>query len=735
MNDHLKSEEYNKDIRRSKLNTFTFTKSGCKSDLIIDDELSIHKVNPFSENIFRKSIKENNNLVSEGASPLNFTKNSEKQIANVIVDNISVNKNSEKIAADETPLVKKNCEEIQQNDDQELSFENKNNLEAEKKFTNISVINPIEDITYKKESFEGGIANTKNNMINNSPTDLFCSSIKVNIINCENKNSHIKNKEVKFKEDTKKIKSDSHKSPVKKEKSLIVSKNDNKKNLDISHSNINCVQNKKVNQNYLDRLAMPVIRQKGKVEIDKSLEFRKSSKPDILENRASKNPIPYKNRNTDTTNNALFKNKINLKEESQINEWMLKEIKESESDENNDCNNENAENFYPIKVAIRFKPITDEVRNNESYNDNIIFQKLDETSVLIRNNSTQKNMTFNFDYIYDFKVTQEQIYNNLAKESINDVLKGFNATIFTYGESGSGKTYTLFGKDYKGKEKKGIVSRGIYDIFKFIEAEENKDIQFQLKLSMLEIYKEKIYDLLEPETHSNDLKIKNDKSNGLIVVQNLKQEYIVDFESFYTFLDFALQSRAVLDTKLNKNTSRSHVMLILEVIQYFPNDTSIRGVLNVVDLAGSEKVSKTGASGIQLEQGIKINLGLSTISNVINHLIEGKMYIPYRDSKITRILQDSLGGNSKCTMIVTCNSHSKYVEETISSLQFASKVKNVKNRPKVNVQLSRNELEAKVLMLENQLKEAKYKITSLQSKINELINADQFLENQGGSNN
>ena len=233
---------------------------------------------------------------------------------------------------------------------------------------------------------------------------------------------------------------------------------------------------------------------------------------------------------------------------------------------------------------------------------------------------------------------------------------------------------------------------------------------------MLEIYKEKIYDLLSPETNSRDLKIKTDKTRGEFI-QNLTQKYILDYDNFIQLLKIANENKAVLSTKLNHKSSRSHVILILEVIQIFPNDTSIKGVLTLVDLAGNEKISKSGASGPHLEQGIQINLGLSSLANVISRLSEGEKFIPYRDSKLTRILKDSLGGNSNCILIATCNPQMRCIEETISTLNFANKVMNIKNIPKINYQLSLSELEKKVLSLEEQVRSLKAKVKDLTAQL------------------
>jgi len=324
---------------------------------------------------------------------------------------------------------------------------------------------------------------------------------------------------------------------------------------------------------------------------------------------------------------------------------------------------------------------------------------------------------FTLDRIFDMETSQKKIYEIVARPTIIDVLNGYNGTIFAYGQSGSGKTFSMYGNDIYDDEVKGIIPRAIEDIFQFINDDLHKEIKFELKFSLVEIYKENLHDLLNPEIKHTDLKIKEHPKKG-IYVSNLTEQYISTEEEFLILIENADDYRVVSETGLNKSSSRSHLVFQLEIIQKMPDDTEKRGMLYLVDLAGSEKVSKTHAIGETLEEAKKINLSLSTLGNVISALTSHNSdFIPYRDSKLTRILQDSLGGNYKTTLLVTCSPHIYNCEETISTLKFASRAKKIKNKVKMNIKRSVEQLEAIIEGLNRQLKLANDEILRLkQSK-------------------
>jgi hypothetical protein len=365
-----------------------------------------------------------------------------------------------------------------------------------------------------------------------------------------------------------------------------------------------------------------------------------------------------------------------------------------------------------IKVFVRFRPLND--LENGLLSDNVGWttpKYINDATIGIYSTKEIKekdspipgNLIFKYDKVFKSDAQQNEIYENVGKRIVGDVMEGYNGTIFAYGQSGSGKTYTMYGPDIFDDIFKGIIPRIVEDIFNYVEkADEN--IDFQFKLSVLEIYKEVMYDLLTQQ--SNDIKIQENPESG-IVIDGLSEVYLSSLNEFFEYVELSQINRKTAETKLNHNSSRSHCILILEVTQSFKKEKLIKkGTLNLVDLAGSEKVSKTGAVGLTLEEAKKINLSLSTLGNVIHSLTHKTEHIPYRDSKLTRLLKESLGGNYKTSLIVTCSPHSYNLDEVVSSLLFAKRVKTIKNTVKVNIKYSYEELQKMVYLLNAKLKRA-----------------------------
>ena len=330
---------------------------------------------------------------------------------------------------------------------------------------------------------------------------------------------------------------------------------------------------------------------------------------------------------------------------------------------------------------------------------------------------------FTFDTIFDMDSLQEDVYNITAKQAVQSVLEGYNSTIFCYGQTGTGKTYTMEGFTYESKNpNRGIIQRTIQDIFNFIETTSDSNTKFIIRASFLQIYNENISDLLKSD--KKNLQIREDKKKGIYV--DLLSEWAVRSPlDLYALLRRGGGSRTTSATYMNDVSSRSHAVFQITVEQMTTdkelNDNKAQikvGKLNLVDLAGSERIRITGTRGQQLEESKKINKSLSCLGNVINALTDkkGKNYIPYRDSKLTRLLQDSLGGNCKTTMIATISPSEDAFSESLSTLYFAQRAKKIKNRPIINEDVNnralirkyetelknlRNELELKNKMLKN----------------------------------
>ncbi|XP_053680225.1 kinesin-like protein KIF17 [Anopheles nili] len=352
-----------------------------------------------------------------------------------------------------------------------------------------------------------------------------------------------------------------------------------------------------------------------------------------------------------------------------------------------------------VKVVVRCRPMNK--REQQSSCTSVI--QIDNSLVNLDNpkdrNATQKS--FRFDNAYGYAATTENIYSDICYSLVESVLEGYNATIFAYGQTGCGKSHTMQGTTYNlsaadpnNANNIGIIPRSFEHIFEAISLA--SEVRYLVLVSYLEIYNETIRDLLKPHvptagtgTPAGGLQIKEIPGEG-VTVQNLSLHTVHGMKECIELLELGAKNRMVGSTLMNIESSRSHSIFSISLEQIstsvVDNGTSIkRGKLNLVDLAGSERQSKTGATGDRLKEATKINLSLSALGNVISALVDGKTkHIPYRDSKLTRLLQDSLGGNTK-TLMIACISPADYnYDETLSTLRYASRAKNIANKPRVN---------------------------------------------------
>lgn len=361
-------------------------------------------------------------------------------------------------------------------------------------------------------------------------------------------------------------------------------------------------------------------------------------------------------------------------------------------------------NTNGIKVLARFRPqsekeaLADLNENANDYEESrgiIDFQS--DTSVVYDFND--QHASFTFDRVFPPSSTQKDIYEYCINETVNDVFQGYNGTILAYGQTGSGKTYTMMGSDIEDKQTRGLIPRIADAIFELIMLS-SSDIEYTVGVSYMEIYMEKIRDLLDSSTDSNNLQIHEDKDNG-IHVKGLQTLYATTPADLYNIMKEGSNSRAIASTNMNEESSRSHAIFQIVITQKTLSTGVVKkGNLFLVDLAGSEKVAKTGASGQTLEEAKKINSSLSSLGNVINALTDGKSHhIPYRDSKLTRILQESLGGNSRTSLIINCSPSKTNAFETLSTLRFGSRAKKIKNKAHINTELSPKELKRNLVKL------------------------------------
>ena len=353
---------------------------------------------------------------------------------------------------------------------------------------------------------------------------------------------------------------------------------------------------------------------------------------------------------------------------------------------------------------------------------------------------TKSEKKWVYDYILVPDCTQEQMYEKVAKKTVVDFTEGYNGTIFAYGQSGSGKTYSMLGPDSvfetlassAENELYGITPRAVYQIFNIFKDFERSGTKWKLTLSYIEIYNEKVKCLLSKK---DGLKIREDPNEGFVI----PEKESIDCNSplaVFEGINLASRNRATGATNQNERSSRSHAILQLELIYNSIDGLVRKSHLSLVDLAGSERIAKTGAEGQRLKEAQKINQSLTTLGMVIMSLTTpGCKHIPFRNSKLTLILKDSLGGSSKTTLLCTASRLKRHSEESIQTLYFASRAKTIKNNAKKNIILSAGELQylanglkKEIMLLRGQLKNVGYQWRLIEDKkILSFCNNDEFL--------
>ena len=363
-----------------------------------------------------------------------------------------------------------------------------------------------------------------------------------------------------------------------------------------------------------------------------------------------------------------------------------------------------------VNVICRFRPMN-ELEKTNGNEEVCVFTS--PTTLQFHSTRENNNYRFEFDRIFPPSSTQEDIYNFGVKGIIDSVLDGYNGTVLAYGQTSSGKTYTMQG-EMNNNSTQGIIPRMIEHVFDFIHSQEGTE--FMIKVSMIEIYLEKIRDLLD--LSRVNLQVRENFSKG-IYVDGCSERYVGCPEDVYAALKIGSNNRAQAATLMNEHSSRSHSIFILTINQNNKKEGFSKvGKLYLVDLAGSEKLSKTGATGLTVEEAKLINKTLTTLGRVIYNLTDGKSnHVPYRDSKLTRVLQESLGGNSKTCLIITCSPSIYNESETLSTLRFGLRAKKIKNKPKINKEVTVAELQKLVDKLKENLKKANNRITQLENFI------------------
>ncbi|XP_020672264.1 kinesin-like protein KIN-5C isoform X2 [Dendrobium catenatum] len=362
-----------------------------------------------------------------------------------------------------------------------------------------------------------------------------------------------------------------------------------------------------------------------------------------------------------------------------------------------------------VQVLLRCRPFSeDELRNNApqvvTCNE---FQK--EVAVSQAIAGKQFDRVFTFDKVFGPSAKQKDLYEQAITPIVNEVLEGFNCTIFAYGQTGTGKTYTMEGECRRAKNgpkgqlplNAGVIPRAVKQIFDALECQHT---EYSVKVTFLELYNEEITDLLAPEELSKialedkqkkQLPLMEDGKGG-VLVRGLEEEIVTSADEIFSLLERGSSKRRTAETLLNKQSSRSHSLfsITIHIKEATPEGEELIkcGKLNLVDLAGSENISRSGAREGRAREAGEINKSLLTLGRVITALVEHLGHIPYRDSKLTRLLRDSLGGRTKTCIIATVSPSVHCLEETLSTLDYAHRAKNIKNRPEVNQKMMKSTL-------------------------------------------
>ena len=416
-----------------------------------------------------------------------------------------------------------------------------------------------------------------------------------------------------------------------------------------------------------------------------------------------------------------------------------------------------------FNIVVRIRPQVEHEKVELTTEDELrscIFKQSSNKVTLI-NEKTDNKYDMLFDYVFDEKDNQETVYNIFGEKLMNDIFRGYNGTIMAYGQTGSGKTYTMFGRSLMDNERglnknvydeeKGIVQRAVHQIFEY-RNQKKEEKSINIYVSFMQIYLNQITDLLDKKngvlfskdkpdkdannkrkfkigkdsknlTIENSLKVGHDK-DGKIYVKGLSVKEAKDETSLLIMIEDGLYVRRTAETIMNKMSSRSHVILQITVRQMWKekrknnltgevtqNIHRLKGVLTIVDLAGSEALSRTGSEGLNQDEAKEINKSISALGRVIESLSRqsqyidmtglnekkevqkrnnfgSKKYVSYRDSKLTEILSECLGGNSKTYIVANVSPFAANCEETYSTLQFASRAMIIRTSAKKNEKIS-----------------------------------------------
>ncbi|KAJ9600610.1 hypothetical protein L9F63_026254, partial [Diploptera punctata] len=309
--------------------------------------------------------------------------------------------------------------------------------------------------------------------------------------------------------------------------------------------------------------------------------------------------------------------------------------------------------------------------------------------------------TFSFDRVFGPNSKQIDVYMSVVHPMINEVLAGYNCTVFAYGQTGTGKTFTMEGErtpnttiNWCNDPLMGIIPRALSNLFDELRIQQ---VEFTVRVSFLELYNEELIDLLSNGDDASKIRLFEDATKkGSVIIQGLEEVMVDNKNEVYSIMEKGSLKRQTAATLMNAQSSRSHTVFSITV---HIKENSMEGEellktgkLNLVDLAGSENIGRSGAVEKRAREAGNINQSLLTLGRVITALVERAPHVPYRESKLTRLLQDSLGGRTKTSIIATISPAFCNIDETLSTLDYAHRARNIMNRPEINQKLTKKTL-------------------------------------------
>ncbi|CAK9169822.1 unnamed protein product [Ilex paraguariensis] len=397
-----------------------------------------------------------------------------------------------------------------------------------------------------------------------------------------------------------------------------------------------------------------------------------------------------------------------------------------------------------VQVLLRCRPFSEEeLRNNAPQ---VVTCNDYQREVAVSQNIAGKHIDriFTFDKVFGPSAHQRDLYDQAVIPIVNEVLEGFNCTIFAYGQTGTGKTYTMEGECKRSKSgpngelppEAGVIPRAVKQIFDTLESQ---NAEYSVKVTFLELYNEEITDLLAPEEISRvaledkqkkQLPLMEDGKGG-VLVRGLEEEIVASSSEIFNLIERGSAKRRTAETLLNKQSSRSHSLfsITIHIKEATPEGEELIkcGKLNLVDLAGSENISRSGAREGRAREAGEINKSLLTLGRVINALVEHLGHVPYRDSKLTRLLRDSLGGRTKTCIIATVSPAVHCLEETLSTLDYAHRAKNIKNKPEVNQKMMKSTL---IKDLYGEIERLKAEVYAAREKVGVYIPKERYYQEE-----